>query len=159
VTLDCPNDRYVNDEAICQAVVSMLARIGIKVSLHAQTKSKFFQKVRAYQTSFYLMGWQPGTTDLHDVLFSVMTTKASRSGVYNGGRYSHPRVEQLAEAIAVEMDPAKRQQLMSEVQRVVRDDVAFVPLHQQMVTWAVREGVEMKVGLDGEVRQVLVRMK
>lgn len=159
VTLDCPNDRYVNDEAICQAVVSMLARVGIKASLHAQTKSKFFQKLHAFQTSFYLLGWQPGTTDLHDVLFSVATTGPPQSGTWNGGRYSHPRVEQLAVSMTTEMDGAKRQRLMSEAQSLLQEDVAFVPLHQQMVTWAVRDGVEMKVGRDGEVRPVLVRLR
>jgi peptide/nickel transport system substrate-binding protein len=40
VGFDCPNDRYVNDEAICQAVVAMLAKIGVKTNLLAQTKAK-----------------------------------------------------------------------------------------------------------------------
>ena len=59
--MDCPNDRYVNDEAICQAVVSMLARIDVKVNLNAQPKAKYFAKVLAptYDTSFYLLGWTP----------------------------------------------------------------------------------------------------
>src|SRR5439155_16332548 len=71
VTMDCPNDRYVNDEAICQAVVGMLARIGVKINLLAQPKAQYFAKVLkpgGYQTSFYLLGWTPGTSDAHDVL-------------------------------------------------------------------------------------------
>ena len=47
VTMDCPNDRYVNDEQICQAVAAMLAKINVKVNLLAQTKSKYFGKVLA----------------------------------------------------------------------------------------------------------------
>ena len=65
VTMDCPNDRYVNDAAICQAVVGMLARIGVKVTLLAQPKAQYFAKVLeagGYQTSFYLLGWTPGTS-------------------------------------------------------------------------------------------------
>ena len=60
--LDCPNDRYVMDEQICTAITSMLARIGIKVDLNAQTKAKFFAKILApkYDTDFYLLGWTPG---------------------------------------------------------------------------------------------------
>ena len=64
--MDCPNDRYVNDEAICQAVVGMLARVGIKVNLMAQPKAQYFAKVLKsgnYDTSFYLLGWTPGTFD------------------------------------------------------------------------------------------------
>ncbi len=67
VTMDCPNDRYVNDEAICQASVAMLARIGIKVNLLSQPKAKYFAKVLAsggFDTSFYLLGWTPGSFEL-----------------------------------------------------------------------------------------------
>ena len=75
VTMDCPNDRYVNDAAICQAVVGMLARIGVKVNLLAQPKAQYFAKVLkpgGYQTSFYLLGWTPGTSDAHNVLYDIM---------------------------------------------------------------------------------------
>src|SRR5205823_5306637 len=68
VGFDCPNDRYVNDEAICQAVTAMLARIGVKVSLLAQTRAKYFAKINAprFETSFYMLGWTPGTQDALD---------------------------------------------------------------------------------------------
>ena len=68
VTLDCPNDRYVNDEAICQAVTAMLARIGIKVNLAAQTRLKYFAEISNpdYHTSFYMLGWTPSTYDAHN---------------------------------------------------------------------------------------------
>ena len=75
VTMDCPNDRYVNDAAICQAVVGMLARIGVKINLLAQPKAQYFAKVLkpgGYQTSFYLLGWTPGTSDAHNVLNDIM---------------------------------------------------------------------------------------
>ena len=75
VTMDCPNDRYVNDAAICQAVVGMLARIGVKVDLLAQPKALYFAKILkpgGYKTSFYLLGWTPGTLDSHDVMYQIM---------------------------------------------------------------------------------------
>ena len=75
VGMDCPNDRYVNDAAICQAAVGMLARVGIKVNLLAQPKAQYFAKVLKsgkYKTSFYLLGWTPGTFDSHNVLFDIM---------------------------------------------------------------------------------------
>ena len=62
--MDCPNDRYVNDAAICEAVVGMLARIGVKVDLMAQPKQQYFAKVLkpgGYKTSFYLLGWTPAS--------------------------------------------------------------------------------------------------
>ena len=79
--MDCPNDRYVNDEAICQAVVGMLAKIGVKVNLNAQPKAKYFAKVLKsgdYKTSFYLLGWTPGTFDSCNILFNIMGCRDNR---------------------------------------------------------------------------------
>jgi peptide/nickel transport system substrate-binding protein len=77
IGFDCPNDRYVNDEAICQAVVAMLARVGVKASLLAQTRAKFFAKINAprFETSFYLLGWMPGTYDALDAFSSLAATR------------------------------------------------------------------------------------
>src|SRR5260370_7270275 len=44
VTMDCPNDRYLNDAAICQAVVGMLPRIGVKETLPAPPTPQYFPK-------------------------------------------------------------------------------------------------------------------
>ena len=90
VTMDCPNDRYVNDAAICQAVVGMLARIGVKVNLLAQPKAQYFAKVLkpgGYQTSFYLLGWTPGTSDSHNVL----TTSWAAATIRNRPRRGQSR--------------------------------------------------------------------
>ena len=100
VTLDCPNDRYVNDEAICLAIVPMLKRIGIDVKLNAQTKSLHFEKIsrtQGYNTSFYMLGWTPGSYDAHNPLVQLMTLDGEGQGTWNSGRYTNPRVEQLTD--------------------------------------------------------------
>ena len=106
--MDCPNDRYVNDAAICQAVVGMLARIGVKVNLLAQPKAQYFAKVLkpgGYQTSFYLLGWTPGTSDSHNVLNDIMgcrdDPKVSR-GEANLGGYCNKKVDEIADKVLVE---------------------------------------------------------
>ena len=105
VTMDCPNDRYVNDAAICQAVVGMLARIGVKVNLLAQPKAQYFAKVLkpgGYQTSFYLLGWTPGTLDSHNVLYDIMgcrdDPKSSR-GEANLGGYCNKKLDELTDKV------------------------------------------------------------
>ena len=90
VTMDCPNDRYVNDAAICQAVVGMLARVGVKINLLAQPKALYFAKVLkagGFQTSFYMLGWTPGTLDAHNVLYDIMGCRDDRRGNNNLGNY------------------------------------------------------------------------
>jgi len=145
VGFDCPNDRYVNDEGICQAVVAMLARIGVKANLLAQTKAKYFGKINApkFETSFYLLGWTPGPLDALNMLANLAATRTTTDGIYNNGGYSNPHLDQLIKSIQVELDGEKRNEEISEALTIVKDDFAYVPLHQQMVVWASRANVDL----------------
>jgi peptide/nickel transport system substrate-binding protein len=139
--MDCPNDRYVNDEAICQAVVAMLAKVGLDVSLLAQTKSKYFQKLKKHDISFYLLGWIPDDQDAGSVIAHLMVPPADGGLAWNGGGYGNPRVTELSGQIGSEVDQKKRQAMISEAYKIVQDDVGYIPLHQQALSWAVRKGV------------------
>jgi peptide/nickel transport system substrate-binding protein len=147
VGLDCPNDRYVNDEAICQAVVAMLAKIGVKANLLAQTKAKYFTKINApgYQTSFYMLGWTPGPLDTLHMLSNLAQTRSAdfRIGAWNEGGYSNPTLDGLIQKISVELDGEKRNELISQALSIVRNDFVYIPLHQQIVVWATRANVEL----------------
>ena len=100
VTMDCPNDRYVNDEAICQAVVAMLARVNVKINLLAQPKAKYFAKILVsggYDTSFYLLGWTPGSFNSWNILPNIVCCRDEKGvgGNNNLGNYCNPKVEEL----------------------------------------------------------------
>jgi len=161
--MDCPNDRYVNDEKICQAAVSMLAKVGIKVDLLAQTKSKFFGKVLAnggYDTSFYLLGWTPGSMDSHNVLSLLMNCRDDKgtSAPFNLGGYCNPAVDELTKMVAAETDQAKRQAMISEAFKIAQDDVAYLPLHQQPLSWGVASNVTLAQRADNvlDLRSVVI---
>lgn len=154
VGMDCPNDRYVNDEAICQAIVSMLARVGINVNLLAQTRTQYFSKILRYETSMYLLGWAAsGTKDAHNTLSQLVATAGSDlGGSYNTGRYSNPELDELTRQIGVEVDMDKRQTLLYDAFKLIQDDYAFVPLHQQYIAWAMRDNIDMTLTPDNIVR-------
>jgi peptide/nickel transport system substrate-binding protein len=157
VGMDCPNDRYVNDEAICQAVVSMLARVGVKVNLMAQPKAQYFAKVLKsgnYNTSFYLLGWTPGTFDGHNVLHDIQGCRdnpQSSRGETNLGGYCNKKHDELADQVLVENDKAKRDQLMKEAYKIAFDDFAYIPLHQQSLAWGVSKKVKLTQRADNSV--------
>ncbi|MFW5679132.1 MAG: ABC transporter substrate-binding protein [Pseudomonadota bacterium] len=141
VTLDCPNDRYVNDEAICTAIVPMLSRIGIDATLNAQTLSLHFNKIGAaedYNTSFYMLGWTPGSYDALNVLQNIITLDGPGQGTWNSGRYTNPRVEELHDLIAMTVDEDERNALIREAYEIHKEDVGHIPLHQQALAWGVR---------------------
>jgi peptide/nickel transport system substrate-binding protein len=143
--MDCPNDRYVMDEQICTAIVSMLARVGIKVDLTAQTKAKFFAKVQGpkYDTDFFLIGWTPATYDAHNPLYSLLATRGNGRGEVNYGGYSNPALDDLIEKIGVETDQAKRNAMIDQAAEIVQRDVAAIPLHQQVIVWATKKNIDV----------------
>lgn len=159
VGMNCPNDRYINDERICIAIVGMLARIGIRVDLLAETRSRFFEKVQNRNTSMFLMGWGAATTrDAHNVLSYVLHTPDGEQGTWNGAGYSNARVDELTDLIAFENDPESRQAMIAEAFRIAKEEVAYIPLHQQHVVWGVRDGVEVIQSPDDILRLNFVRI-
>ena len=176
VGMDCPNDRYVNDEAICQAVVSMLAKVGIAVKLNAQPKAKYFPKILAprLETSFYLLGWTPGSFDSWNPLYNLhgcarvgagapIWAEADRNRISNGkfnlGGYCNPKVDALAARILAETDKAARDGLIEQAWSMTIADIAHVPLHQQALAWGVRDGVTLAQRPDNQFAWRHVRMK
>ncbi len=142
VGMDCPNDRYVNDEAICQAVAASLAKIGIKVNLLAQTKSKFFAKVLSFDTSFYLLGWSPAALDGFNAIYNLIMTRGERGqGKFNLGGYSNADIDSLGVRIQREVDLDRRNALIGEALEIHKQDVGHIPLHQQALAWGIRESI------------------
>ena len=163
VGMDCPNNRYVNDEKICQAVAGMLAKVGVKVDLLAQPKSKYFAKVTAsggYNTPFYLLGWTPGSMDVHNVFQNLIACrdKEKNLGKYNIGGYCNKRVTELTGLIAAETDPKKRQAYIDEGAGILQKEVGYLPLHQQPLSWGVSEKVSVAQRADNvmDIRNVVV---
>jgi peptide/nickel transport system substrate-binding protein len=144
VGMNCPNDRYVNDAEICQAVAGMLARIGVKVNLVAETKAIFFPKALRRDVSFYMLGWTPDSLDSHNALFALMASPAEGGqGQFNLGTYSNPRLDELTNRIAAENNPQKRQALIAEAFKLHADDIGHLPLHQQPLVWGMKKNVDV----------------
>jgi len=144
VGMNCPNDRYVNDAAICQAVAANLARIGVKVNLMAETKVSYFPKILRRDTSLYLLGWTPSTGDSHDVLSAIMATPTDKGqGQFNLGAYSNPRLDELTLKVQSETDEKKRNDMIREAFKIHQDDVGHIPLHQQALAWGMSNRVSL----------------
>jgi peptide/nickel transport system substrate-binding protein len=122
----------------------MLARIGVKVNLVAETKSKYFGKITARNTSFYMLGWTPVTDDAHNSLFTLMATPdAAGRGKFNLGKYSNPRFDELVTQITSELDPAKRTAEINEAFKIHKEEFGHIPLHQQALAWGVKDNVHL----------------
>jgi len=159
--MDCPNNRYVNDEQICQAVVSMLAKIGVNVNLKAQPKAQYFKKILAYDTEFYMLGWTPSSFDSYNVLYNLIDSRDKKSGrgKFNLGGYSNIRVDNLTDQILSETNLDKRGQMIKEAYQILNDEVGYIPLHQQALAWGATNKIELKQRPDNQFkwRHVVVK--
>jgi peptide/nickel transport system substrate-binding protein len=144
VAMNCPNDRYVNDAAICQAVAASLARIGVKINLQTETKVTYFPKILRRDTSFYLLGWTPTTSDAHDTMTNIMATPNDKGqGQFNLGSYSNPKFDELTQKVQAETDDKKRNEMIREAFKIHFDDVGHIPLHQQALAWGFSNKVSL----------------
>jgi peptide/nickel transport system substrate-binding protein len=144
VTLDCPNNRYINDEKICVAVAAMLAQVNVKVNVNAMPRATYFPKIQNYDTSFYMLGWGVPTFDSQYALQSLVRTVVPKTadGDYNLGKYSNPAVDAAVDKLKTEVDPAKRAALAREASQIHMADFGHIPLHFQVIPWAMRSNVK-----------------
>lgn len=139
ITLDTPNNRYVNDEAIAQAVVGFLGRIGVKVNLASRPYAQHSPLIVDQKTDFYLFGWGVPTFDSAYNFNDLVHTRQGRYGAYNATGYSNAEVDQKIESLGAEIDPAKRDATIDELWKLVKAEHLYLPLHNQVGAWAVRD--------------------
>jgi peptide/nickel transport system substrate-binding protein len=141
-TLDCPNNRYVNDERICQALVGMWAKAGVRVKLNAMPFANFIPKILNFDSSAYLLGWGVATFDALYTLQSLVRTKTTGAdGNFNLGRVSDPKLDNTIDAIKIATDIKARDALLREALVKTRDMHYYVPLHHQLRPWAMKKNV------------------
>ncbi|SFI20921.1 ABC transporter substrate-binding protein [Albimonas pacifica] len=148
VRLDCPNDRYNNDEEICQALVPMLARVGIEVSLDLQPRARHFPKVQNRETDFYLLGWGTPTLDSAFVLDYLV----GAGGAWNATGFDNLRLNELIAAMTTETDLARRDAMIAEAWEIVREQAPYAPLHHQVIAWASAPHVDAPICPDDALR-------
>jgi peptide/nickel transport system substrate-binding protein len=152
VTLDCPNNRYVNDDKICQALAAMWSQIGVATSVNAMPRAKYFPKLEQLDTSLYMLGWGGGATDAIFVLQPVLMTWSGKGdGDYNYGRYSNPKLDELTARVKTDMNPTQRLQEIREALLAHNAEINHLPLHRQVIPWATRSNVTAVHRADNQV--------
>ena len=149
LTLHGPNDRYINDDKIAQAIGQMLTRVGIAAKIETMPRSVYFSRAsrggpnKTPEFSFILVGWGAGTGEASSPLKSLLHTydKARGFGASNRGRYSNPEVDKIIEDALATVDDAKREMLLQRATEIAINDLGIIPLHYQVNTWATRPGL------------------
>ena len=160
VDFACPNNRYINDEQICQAVTAMWAKIGVKAKLRTLPLATYFPMIQRYEASIYMLGWGVPTFDaLYSLQSLVRSVGAGGDGNYNVGRYSNPQMDALVERTKKETDLKLRTELLTRALALQNQDVAHIPLHNQVIPWAMKKRVDVVHRADNRIdwRQLKVQ--
>jgi peptide/nickel transport system substrate-binding protein len=146
VTIDCPNNRYINDEEICIALATMWAQIKVRLKVSAMPRSNYFPKMEKYDFSMYMLGWGGAITDAETSLTPVFRNNLGDKGIgfYNYGHARNDKADALAAQSSVEADPRKREALVKAALTELKESVAVIPLHRQVIPWAARSNVNVE---------------
>ncbi len=159
VDLACPNNRYINDEEICQAVTAMWSRIGVKAKLRTQPLVTYFPMIQRFEASIYMLGWGVPTFDaLYSLQSLVRSVGAGGDGNYNLGRYSNPQMDALVERIKKETDAKNRNDLIEKALDLSHQEVSHIPLHNQIIPWVSKKNVDLVHRADNRIDWRLVKV-
>ena len=158
IQLDCPNDRYINDEGICQATVGMLAQIGITVNLDAKPKAQHFPLIVNDQTDFYMLGWGVPTYDSEYIFNFLVHTRGDERGSWNGTGYSNADADALIQSLASETDLDQRNANIQAIWDHVQNDQLYIPIHHQVLNWGMTDAVGIEVSPEDDPKMKFFTM-
>jgi peptide/nickel transport system substrate-binding protein len=159
VDFACPNNRYINDEAVCQAVTAMWSRVGVKAKLRTLPLVSYFPMIQRNEASIYMLGWGVPTFDaLYSLQSLVRSVGASGDGNYNVGRYSNPQMDALVERVKVEIDLQRRNELIEKALILAHEDAAYIPLYNQVIPWAMKKNIEVVHRADNRIDWRLLKV-
>src|SRR4029077_16021164 len=143
LTIHAPNNRYVNDAKIAQAVAQMLTRVGIDTKVVAMPSATYFTQATDLKFSLMLLGWSTGTGEASSSLKALLMTynRDKGFGTANRGRYSNGKGEAFTEDALQTVDDAKREAYLQRATELAINDTGIIPLHFQVNLWATRDGI------------------
>ncbi|MGZ5046522.1 MAG: ABC transporter substrate-binding protein [Usitatibacter sp.] len=158
--LDCPNNRYINDEKICVAVAGMLAKIGVTIKVNAIPRAQYFPKAQRLEVSFCMLGWGGATTDAIFTLQPVLHSRNDKGdGDFNWGNYKDEKFDAMIDEAKGDTDPKHRQETINKAMQYFHDQVLMIPLHLQVIPWASRANVEVVHRADNWLQTTWVKIK
>ena len=159
VRLDCPNDRFVQDAAICRALAGQLAQIGITLEVAPRPGFELQAMIRTNPpgTDFYLTGWSATTFDSESMFTALFHTRNDAGGAFNATRFSNPEFDRLNRELAAQTDFVKRNQTIAQLWRIAQDEVIYIPLHLQTVAYAMKADIDIPSDIENLPKLKLVK--
>jgi peptide/nickel transport system substrate-binding protein len=142
LTIFGPNNRYINDDKIAQAIAQFYSRAGIDAKVETMPSSVYFTRATKLEFGYMLLGWGTESMEQGSGLRSLLATYDAQKGmgVTNRGRYSNPAFDKVLEEAMVTMDDRKRYAMIEQAAEIAMNDTGLIPIHYEVSTWATTKG-------------------
>ncbi|MEP0074077.1 MAG: ABC transporter substrate-binding protein [Marinomonas sp.] len=146
ISMMAPNNRYLNDEKVAQAISAMLARINIIVDLKTLPKAQYFKELDNRSADIMMLGWQSDTMDANNTFEFVVACSDVNTGlgIYNASAYCNTNIDNKIQRANREMQPDQRRRLLQEIEQTLYNEVPIIPLYWQALTWAAKSNVKIQ---------------
>jgi peptide/nickel transport system substrate-binding protein len=150
LTIHGPNNRYINDDKVAQAIAQFYSRIGIDAKVETMPSSVYFTRATKLEFGYMLLGWGTESGEQGSSLRSLLATydPSKGMGVTNRGRYSNPTLDRMLSDALVTMDEKKREVMIQQAAEVAMNDTALIPIHYEVSTWATKKGLKYNARTD-----------
>ncbi len=155
LTLHGPNNRYVNDSKILEAIAQMWTRIGVRTAVEAMPAATFFSRAVKQEFTIRLTGWASDTGEASSNLTYLVASSApdkGRDAVFDPTKYANPKVDEIVERALATIDPAEREVLYKQAVRLAMPDLPIIPLHHQVNIFALRKGLVFALRMQEGIR-------
>ena len=142
LTVHGPNNRYINDANVAQAIAQFYSRAGIDAKVETMPSSVYFTRATKLEFGYMLLGWGTESGEQGSSLRSLLATydPSKGMGVTNRGRYSNPAFDKMLTEALVTMDEKKREGMIQQAAEMAMNDTALIPVHYEVSTWATAKG-------------------
>lgn len=145
VTIDCPNNRYAYDREICEALVPMWKRIGIRLTVNSLPFASLVPRLETLDSSLWMIGWGSPDNDALQNLLALTNPSEKVAGAYNATQVDNPELNSLINQARVQNDPDQRRETLQNALRIVKDQFYYLPLAHMTRVWLSRPGIELLV--------------
>ncbi len=155
MTLACPNDRWVDDAKVCQAIAQMFSRAGFAMKLETMPGSVFFPRSRYGRNEWPVILYELSLSSLRDgqyILQVVAQSVDEKRGIGDGNRggFSDPELDRIIETAVVRNDAGREAAIRHALAEAV-ERLGIIPMYVEPTIAATRGGIVYHPRIDQQM--------
>lgn len=138
------NGRSLKDLEIAEVLQEFFRQVGVGAELDVYEWATTFEIMRGAELPYnaFTFTWFTTTADADYTMYANYHSEETPPNSWNRWRYANEEVDALLEQARASLDPQERLDAYAEVQEILAQDVASVPLYNSLETAVVNSAVD-----------------